>query len=196
RAAMIVDPESKRKRRLSNIGLTSPETWPKQKFASGNLSEIIGQFFFFDDKESIFIGLDQSKMMKSLHEQTDSGPRRADHLGQLLVRNLELDADAARVFLAHGAGELQQSLAEPLLAIDRHQVGDDLLLIGDARRQIAHEPLRQRVARKTREKLRARNLLERRGFHRRCGFQTRAQAAQTQLAENVAVAVDGQQAFP
>jgi len=39
-----------------------------------------------------------------------------------------LDADAARVFLAKFARQLQQRLAQALYAVNRNQVGDDLLL--------------------------------------------------------------------
>ena len=48
--------------------------------------------------------------------------------------NLQLDANAARIFLAQRAGELQKRFTQPLLAIHRHQVGDDLLLVGNAHR--------------------------------------------------------------
>jgi len=36
--------------------------------------------------------------------------------------------------------------AQSLFAIDRHQIGDDLLLIGNPHCQILHETLKQRVA--------------------------------------------------
>jgi len=72
----------------------------------GNLREIIGELVFLDDKKMIAIGFDQSQITESLHEEADSGPRRADHLGQLFVRDLKLDANTARVFLTHSAGEL------------------------------------------------------------------------------------------
>ena len=122
----------------------------------GNLREVIGEFVFLDDEKMIVVGFDQSQVTKSLHEQADPRPRRADHLGQFFMGNLQLDANAARVFLAHGAGQLQQRLAQPLLAIHRHQIGDDLLLIGNAHGQVAHEPFEQRVAAQTGKKLRAR----------------------------------------
>ena len=46
-----------------------------------NLREIIGKFVFLDDEKMIAIGFDQPKVVKSLHEQADPRPRRADHLG-------------------------------------------------------------------------------------------------------------------
>ncbi len=52
--------------------------------------------------------------------------------------NLQFNADAAWVLLADGAGQLQQRLAQPLLAIHRHKIGDDLRLVGDTHRQLAH----------------------------------------------------------
>ena len=79
--------------------------------------------------------------MKSLHEQADPGPGGSDHLRQFFVRNPKLDANTARVFLAHCPGQLQQCLAQPLLAIDGHEIGDDLLLVGDAHGKVTHEPL-------------------------------------------------------
>ena len=42
-------------------------------------------------------------------------------------------------FLPMRASQLQQGLAQPLFAIDGHQVGDDLLLVGNTHRQVAHE---------------------------------------------------------
>ena len=101
----------------------------------------------------ILIRLNQPKVMEPLHEQADPRPRRADHLGQFFMGNLELDTNAARIFLAHGAGQLQQRLAQPLLAIDRDEIGDDLLLVGYAHRQVAHEPLIQRVVAQTGKEL-------------------------------------------
>ena len=47
----------------------------------------------------------------------------------------------------------QLRFSQSLFAVHRHQVGDDLLLIGDAHRQVAHEALKQRVAANTREEL-------------------------------------------
>ena len=74
--------------------------------ALGDLREIIDEFVFFDDQEMILIGLDQAEIMKPLHKQTDPRPGRADHLGEFFVGNLELDANTARIFLAHRARQL------------------------------------------------------------------------------------------
>ena len=59
---------------------------------------------------------------------------------------LQLNADAAWVILAQCAGQLRRRLAQPLLAIHRRKIGDDLLLVRDTPGQIAHETLRQGVA--------------------------------------------------
>ncbi len=56
-----------------------------------------------------------------------------------------LDANAARAFLAEFARQLQQHLAQSLFAVNRHQVGDDLLLVSDPHRQVLREALKQRV---------------------------------------------------
>jgi len=61
------------------------------------------------------------------------------------MRNLQFDADAARVFLAEFAGQLQQGLAQPLFAVHGHQVGDDLLLVGNAHRKVLHKVLPQKT---------------------------------------------------
>ena len=42
-------------------------------------------------------------------------------------------------FLPMVRASCNKRLAQPLFAIDRHQVGDDLLLVGNAHRQVAHE---------------------------------------------------------
>ena len=78
----------------------------KRNIALGDLSQIVSEFPFFDNKKAISIRLDQPKVMKSLHKQTDPRPRRAHHLGEFFMRNLQFDANAARIFLAHGAGQL------------------------------------------------------------------------------------------
>jgi hypothetical protein len=41
---------------------------------------------------------------------------------------------------------VQQRLAQSLFAVDRRQIGDDLLLVGDSHRQVLHEAREQRVA--------------------------------------------------
>jgi hypothetical protein len=74
--------------------------------ASGDLSEVASEFFFFDDEKAISIGLDQPEIVEALHKQTDPGPRRAHHLRQFFVRNPQFDANAARVLLAHCARQL------------------------------------------------------------------------------------------
>ena len=50
-----------------------------------NLRQVIGEFLFFDNQETIFIRLNQPEIMKSLHEQADPRPRRADHLRQFFM---------------------------------------------------------------------------------------------------------------
>jgi hypothetical protein len=85
----------------------------------GILQRVIGEFVFLDDEKMIAIGFDQSQVAKFRHEDADPRPRRADHLRQFFMGNLQLDADAARVLLAHGAGQLQQRLAQPLLGRKR-----------------------------------------------------------------------------
>jgi hypothetical protein len=47
----------------------------------GNLREVIGELTFLDYKKMIAIGFDQSQVAKSLHEEADPRPCRADHLG-------------------------------------------------------------------------------------------------------------------
>ena len=89
--------------------------------------------------------------------------------------NLQLDANAARVLLAHGAGQLQQRLGQPLFAVRRDQIGDDVLLVGDAHRQVAYKSLRQRVAAQTRKELGTGYLFYLRLFHRHGAFVTCAQ---------------------
>ena len=66
--------------------------------------------------------------MKALHKHTDPEPPRAHHLRQFFMCDYRLDADAARVFLAELARQLQQRLAQALFAVNRNQVGDDLML--------------------------------------------------------------------
>lgn len=46
-----------------------------------DLREVIGEFVFLDDEKMIAIGFDQSQVAKSLHEEADPRPRRADHFG-------------------------------------------------------------------------------------------------------------------
>jgi hypothetical protein len=56
-----------------------------------------------------------------------------------------LDADAARAFLAESSRQSQQHLAQSLFTVNRHQVGDDLLLVSYPHRQVLHKAFKQRV---------------------------------------------------
>src|SRR5438093_9514596 len=91
---------------LNRLEIKYREGWRRCAAAIGDLSEVIGEFLFFDDEKAIFIRLNQPKVMKSLHKQADPWSRRAHHLGEFFMGNLQLDANAARVLLAHGAGQL------------------------------------------------------------------------------------------
>jgi hypothetical protein len=51
--------------------------------ALGDLGEVSSELVFFDDEKPIFIRLNQSEVMKSLHKQAGPRPRRAHHLRQL-----------------------------------------------------------------------------------------------------------------
>lgn len=130
-----------------------------------------------------------------MHEGADAWPCGADHLRQFLMRNPVFEAQAERVLLAKFAGQLQQGLAQSLFAVDRHQVGDDLLLLRDARGQILHEAFEQRVAAQQFQELSAGNQFQDRLFHGHGGFQARARAGEAQLAENISRGVDGEQAL-
>ena len=68
-------------RRIDAMGQAVSNEERRTLFALGNLREIIGQFVFLDDEKMIAIGFDQSQVAKSLHEQADPWPRRADHSG-------------------------------------------------------------------------------------------------------------------
>ena len=59
------------------------------------------------------------------------------------MRYFQFDASATRLFLAQRARQLQQRLAQSLLAVHRHQIGDDLLLVSNAHGQISDKPLEQ-----------------------------------------------------
>lgn len=109
-------------------------------------SQVSSEFVFLDDKRSPEVSLNQAEVLKSVYKLSDPGPCRSYHLGQLFMRYLQFDAKAARLFLAECVRQLQQRLAEPLLAIHRHHIGDELLLVGNAPGQIAHETVKQRVA--------------------------------------------------
>ena len=49
-------------------------------------------------------------------------------------------------FLPMVRASCNKRLAQPLFAIHRHQIGDDLLLVGNAHGQVSREALKQRVA--------------------------------------------------
>jgi hypothetical protein len=115
--------------------------------ALGDVSQVISELLLFDNEKVIFIRLNQPHIPKPLHKHADPGPCGADHFRQFFMRDFQFDADAARIFLAEFARQLQQHLAQSLFAIDRHQAGDDLLLIGNPHRQVLREALKQRVAR-------------------------------------------------
>jgi len=72
----------------------------------GNLSEVIDKLVFFDDEKVFLIRLNQPEVAEALHKQADPRSRRAHHLGQLFMGYLQLDANAARIFLAHCLGQL------------------------------------------------------------------------------------------
>jgi hypothetical protein len=57
------------------------------------------------------------------------------------MRYLQFDASALLVLLAQCARQMQQRLAQPLLAVHRHHIGDHLLLVGNARGQVSDKRL-------------------------------------------------------
>jgi hypothetical protein len=63
----------------------------------GNLSKVIVELVFFDDEKALSIRLHQSQIMKSLHEESDLRRRRAYHVRQFFMGNLQLNPDAVRV---------------------------------------------------------------------------------------------------
>jgi hypothetical protein len=67
--------------------------------ALGNLSEVMGELVFFDDEKALSIRLHQSQIMKSLHEEGDLRRRRAYHVRQFFMGNLQFNPDAVRVLL-------------------------------------------------------------------------------------------------
>jgi hypothetical protein len=62
-----------------------------------------------------------------------------------LLKHTKLTQCHVLTSLAEFACQLQQRLAQPLFAINHQQVGDHLLLLGNAHHQILHEALKQRV---------------------------------------------------
>ena len=67
---------------LNRLEIKYREGWRRCAAAIGDLSEVIGEFLFFDDEKAIFIRLNQPKVMKSLHKQADPRAGRAHHLGE------------------------------------------------------------------------------------------------------------------
>jgi hypothetical protein len=59
---------------------------------------------FVNDKKVIQVRFDRSKAAKYLNKRTDPRPRCSHYLGQFFMRNLQFNADTARVLHAHGAG--------------------------------------------------------------------------------------------
>ena len=59
--------------------------------------------------------------------------------------DISVDASALLVLPAQCARQLQQRLAQSLLAVYCHQIRDDLPLVGDAHGQVSDKPLWQRV---------------------------------------------------
>jgi hypothetical protein len=81
--------------------------------ALGDLSEVSGELLFFDDEEVVCVRLDQSQVPEALHKLADPGPCGTNHLRQFFMRNLRFDANAARIFLAYRARQLQQRCSGP-----------------------------------------------------------------------------------
>jgi len=77
--------------------------------ALGNLREVTGEFVFLDDEKMIAIGFDQSQLRNLCMKKLIRGA--SSDIVDNSSWNLQLDADTARVLLAHGAGQLQQRLA-------------------------------------------------------------------------------------
>src|SRR5581483_12506860 len=76
----------------------------------GNGRQVSHQLVLLDDEMVLGGHLNEAEVAKALHKDADSRTRRADHRGQFFVCNSQLDADAARVFLAMPSGDLQQRL--------------------------------------------------------------------------------------
>ena len=91
--------------------------------ALGDVSQVVSELHFFDNEKVIFIRLNQPQIPKPLHKHADPGPCGTDHFRQFFMRDFQFDADAARIFLAECARQLQQRLAQSLFAVNRHQVG-------------------------------------------------------------------------
>jgi len=79
----------------------------RRRAALGDLRQVVGQLLFFDNEKTFLVSLNETEIVESLHEQADARPRRANHLGKFFMGDLELDTDTARIFLAHGARQLQ-----------------------------------------------------------------------------------------
>jgi hypothetical protein len=90
-----------------NSAILRSEAGPQNCAAPlGDLSEVIGEFGFFDDEKAISVRLNQPKVVEALHKDADPRPRRAHHLRQFFMGNLQFDANAARVLLTHCPGQL------------------------------------------------------------------------------------------
>src|SRR5437868_704636 len=153
------------------------------------------QLLFLDNQMMLGVVFNQLEVPKSLHKHTDSRPRSAYHCRQFFVRDLYFDANAPRVFLAELPGDLKQRLTQALLAINGHEVGDYLLLVRDPHRQVSDEAFEERIFCQAIEKLATRDLFQESVFHRGRRFQPASKSRQTQLAENISRAVNGEHTF-
>lgn len=157
--------------------------------------EISRELVFLDDQMVLCVVLDQVEVSKSLHEHADPRPRSAHHSRQFFVRDLHLDANAPRIFLAELSGDLQQRLPKALLAINRHEIGDDLLLVGNSHGQILDKAFEERVFGEATKKLGAGNLFQESIFHCGCSLHPGPKPGQAQFSENISRSVDGKHAF-
>src|SRR6185436_17034705 len=147
-------------------------------------SKVSGEFLFFNNQMVLRVVFNEFEIPESLHEHADSRTGGAHHCGQLLMRNPDLDAYAPWVFLAEFSRDLEQRLSKALLAVNRHQVRDDLLLVGHPHCQISDKPFEERVALQPFEEFVARDFFEECLFHRSRGLEPPAESRQTQLAKN------------
>ncbi len=106
------------------------------------MSQVGGEFLFFYAQEVLGARLYQTEVAKTLHKDTDPLARCADHLRQFLVCNPVLDAQAIRALLAKCASQLQQGFPQTMLAIQGHQMSDDLPLFCKTHSQVADESLK------------------------------------------------------
>src|SRR6185295_9979109 len=110
-----------------------------------NRCEVGCELVLLDNQVMLRVVLDQVEVPESLHEYADPRPRSPYHCRQLFMRNPDLDANAPRIFLSQLFGDLQQGLSQTLLAINRHQVGDDLLLVRNTHSQVLDEAFEEGV---------------------------------------------------